>query len=221
MERFNGFNHSQRLGYFYGKNALVSVAVSSTGDVEMASTGAVATLEDVKKALHVTDDAQNQVVVDYLNGSGVTRVDGSQFVLATLNADYVAAHAAQMNLQRIVDVVQQRAVVLSTSDIVPVAGDITTFSNAPAGTLAVTTLTGSTVVTFLVERADVFTKDGITPQGQPTGTKEKGRNLIDDLTGIYLMSKAGAAVQVLSNAGASVAGNFGVRVYDIIPAQYE
>lgn len=207
LARINGYSKSGVLGYFYGNNTLVSVAVAG---VLVKDTGAVASLVDVRRFLNDADDA---TVVDYLNTKGIVRVDGTAFVVGTLAADYQASFSAQTNLKRIVDIVQQRAVILATSDIatgVAVAG----FSYIQAGQVVNTAaVADANVITFLVERADVFNKDAKSLQGVPTGTVEVGRNLIDDLTGVSLLAEDGSSVVL-----AATDSSFAVKLYATIPA---
>lgn len=206
LERINGFSQTGVLGYFYGKNTLVSIAV----DAVVKATGAVSSLAGVQRYLDSTDAA---TVVAYLNEKGVVRVDGTAFVAETLEADYLASFSAQTNLKRLVDIVQQRAVILSTSDVAT-AVDVAAFSTIVSDAVASAAIADATVITFLVERADVFNKDVKTLQGVPTGTVEVARNLIEDLNGVSLLDSAGAAIVLAVGA----TPNFGVKLYPTIPA---
>lgn len=209
LERINGFSEDGVLGYFQGKNAFVSIAVGSASNVAIAVTGAVSSYVGLQHFLN-TDDVDE--IVDFLNGRSVTRVDGTAFVAASVATDYTAAYAAQTNVRRIIDVVQQRAVIIATSDIA--AGlSISGFKNAPNGVSAAATVSAATAITFLVERADVFDKDITSFQGVPTTEVDVGRLLIDDLTGVPLLDNAGAEVKLLSSATAGAAGNFGIKIY--------
>ncbi len=211
LERINGFSESGVLGKFYGKNALVSVAIAGAGDVVVKMTGAVASFVELQRFLN-TDDAE--VIVEFLKGKGVVRVDGSAFEVVTLAADYTAAYAAQTNLKRVVDIVQQRAVILSTS-LTAHGVAVSAFKNAPAGVLADAAVADANVVTFLVERANVFDKDLNTFQGVPTAVIEEGRLLIDDLAGVPMLAADGSDVVLASGAAQ---GNFAIKVYKAIPA---
>lgn len=216
LERINGYAHSGVLGYFYGKNALVSVAIGGASNVAVKDTGAVATLAEVKRFLGVQDDA---TALEFINDKGIVRVDGTPFVLASLTADYAAAYAAQTNLKRVIDIVQQRAVILSTSAIA--AGvTVANFTNAPAGvTVNTAGVAAANVVTFLVERANVFDKDLTSFQGVPTGQIDGGRLLVDDLSGVPMLAADGVTVVTLaSSATAAAAGNFAIKIYYTIPA---
>lgn len=214
LERINGFSESGVLGYFYGKNALVSIAIGGASNVVVKVTGAVASFAELQRFLN-TEDAD--AIVEFLNDKGVVRVDGTEFVVASLEADYTAAYAAQTNVKRVIDIVQQRAVVLSTSltaQGVAVAG----FKNAPAGVSAAASVASANVITFLVERANVFDKDLTTFQGVPAGSIDEGRLLIDDLTGVPMLTSTGTEVILASSATAAAAGNFAIKVYKAIPA---
>lgn len=213
FERINGFNKSSVLGYFMGKNAAVSVAIGSAGNVALKDTGAVASLVEVKRFLNSDDD---QALVDFLNAKGVVRVDGTAFVLASVEADYTASHSAQTNLKRVVDIIQQRAVILLASDIA--VSDVTAFRNAPTGVTGNVDITAAEVITFMVERANVFDKDILSFQGVPTGVVDISRNLIDDLTGVPMLAADGSEVKLLSSATAGAQGNFGVKLFKSMPA---
>lgn len=214
FERINGFNKSSVLGYYMGTNAVISIAVGSAGNVALKDTGAVASLAEIQRFLNSTDD---QVLLDYINTKGIVRVDGTAFVLGTVEADYTAAYAAQTNLKRIVDVVQQRVVIHVASDIEK--GDVADFRNAPAGVTGDVDVTAAELISFVVERANVFDKDVLTFQGVPTGTIDQGRNLIDDLTGVPMLSSTGAEIKLISSATAGAQGNFGIKVFKALKAQ--
>lgn len=214
LARINGFSESGVLGYFQGKNALVSVAIGGASNVVVKVTGAVASYTELLRFLNSSD---SEGILEFLKDKGVVRVDGTDFVEATLEADYTAAFAAQTNVKRVIDIVQQRAVIISTSDTaagVAVAG----FKNAPSGVSAAASVAAANVITFLVERANVFDKDFTSFQGVPDGTIEDGRLLIDDLTGVPLLSSTGTEVILASSATAAAVGNFGIKVYKSIPA---
>ncbi|AQW88793.1 putative structural protein [Erwinia phage pEa_SNUABM_50] len=214
LERINGFSESGVLGYFYGKNALVSIAIGGADDVVVKVTGAVASFTELQRFLNTTDA---DVIIDFLNDKGVVRVDGTEFVSASLSADYTAAYAAQTNVKRVIDIVQQRAVILSTSDTAAAVA-VSGFKNAPSGVTGAASVADANVVTFLVERANVFDKDLTTFQGVPAGTIDEGRLLIDDLTGVPMLTSTGAEVILASSATAATAGNFAIKVYKTIPA---
>lgn len=214
LERINGFSESGVLGYFYGKNALVSIAVGGADDVLVKVTGAVASFAELQRFLN-TEDAD--AIVEFLNDKGVVRVDDTAFVTSTLEVDYTAAYASQVNVKRVIDIVQQRAVVLSTSATaagVAVSG----FKNAPLGVSGSASVADANVITFLVERANVFDKDLTTFQGVPAGSIDEGRLLIDDLTGVPMLAADGTEVILASSATAAAAGNFAIKVYKEIPA---
>lgn len=209
LERINGFSEDGVLGYFQGKNAFVSIAVGSASNVSVAVTGAVSSYVGLQHFLN-TDDVDD--IVDFLNGRGVVRVDGTAFVANSVAADYTAAYAAQTNVRRIIDVVQQRAVIIATSDIADDVA-ISGFVNAPEGVSAAASVTAATAITFLVERADVFDKDITSFQGVPTVQVDVGRLLVDDLTGVPLLDNTGKDVKLLSSSKAGDAGNFGIKIY--------
>lgn len=215
FERINGFSYESVLGYFCGKNALASIAVSKLGDVNVLVTGAVASFAGLQRFLN-SDIAEDIVV--YLNEKGIIRIDGTPFEVATLEADYNASYAAQTNVKRIVDVVQQRAVIIATSQI---GADlaVTDFTNAADGVMNVgsVSIPSASVVTFLVERANVFDKDIQSFQGVPSTDIEEGRLLIDDLTMVPLLAKDGVTEVVLNSKAADAAGDFGIKLFKFIP----
>ncbi len=214
LERINGFSESGVLGYFGGKNALVSFAVANAGNVVIAITGAPCSYAGL---LHFLNTEDTDEIVDFLNEKGVTRVDGTEFVAASVEVDYTAAFAAQTNMKRLVDVVQQRAVIIATSLI---AQDVTVtgWKNAPNGVSGVASVADGSALTFLVERADVFDRDATTFQGVPLPTIDEGRLLIDDLTGVPFLAADGTEVKLLSSATAAAAGNFAIKIHKQIPA---
>lgn len=214
LERINGFSESGVLGYFYGKNALVSIAIGGESNVVVKVTGAVCSFVELKRFLN-TEDAQT--IVDFLNDKNVIRVDGTEFVVASLEADFTAAYAAQTNVKRVIDIVQQRAVILSTSTTASAVA-VTGFKNAPAGVSATASVSAANVITFLVERANVFDKDLTTFQGVPANSIDEGRLLIDDLTTVPMLSSTGTEVVLTSSATAAAAGNFAIKIYKTIPA---
>ena len=214
LERINGFSESGVLGYFMGKNSLVSIAIAGAGDVLVKVTGAVCSFVELERFLNTTD---KDPIVAFLNDKKVVRVDGSQFVAATLKEDYTAAFAAQTNVKRLIDVVQQRAVILSTS-LTEQGVAVSGFKGAPAGVSGAVTVDDANVITFLIERANVFDLDVKTFQGVPTREVDGGRCLIDDLSGVPMVKKDGTEQKLLSSATASDAGTFGIKVYYAIPA---
>lgn len=214
LERINGFSESGVLGYFYGKNALVSLAVANAGNVVIAVTGAPCSYAGV---LHFLNTDDKDVITAFLNEKGITRVDGTPFVEATVEVDYTAAFAAQTNMKRVVDVIQQRAVILSTS-LIAQAVDVAGWKNAPNGISGAAAVDGASALTFLIERADVFDRDATTFQGVPTISIDQGRLLIDDLTGVPFMTSTGGEVRLESSATAAAAGNFAIKIHKQIPA---
>lgn len=213
LERINGFSEDSVLGYFQGKNALASIAIDTTGDIALVVTGAVCSFVGLQ---HFLNTQNNDEIVAFLNAKGVVRVDGSQFIESTVQADYTEAYAAQTNLKRVVDVVQQRAVIIATSDIAKAAA-VNGFKNVVNGIDAVANLASADVITFLVERADVFDRDSTSFQGVPSTSIDAGRLLLDDLAGVPLMDKTGAEV-ILEGASTAKAGNFAIKIYKSIPA---
>lgn len=210
--RINGFPEAGVLGYFCGKNALVSLAVSTIGDVRIQDTGAVCSYAELLRVLGTTDTA---IVLDYIIKQGIVSV-GSAWSESTLEAQYTASYAAQVNLRRIIDILQQRAVVISSSDVAH-GVNVVGFKNIQSDAIADVTLASAEVITVLIERADVFDLDVKTFQGVPTAEIEEGRNLLNDLVGVPMLSEAGVEVK-LTSAAVDAAGNFGIKVMKLIPA---
>lgn len=209
LERINGYADTGRLGYFYGDNAIVSIAISGTDGIKLKSTGATCSFAELKRSLN-TDDME--FILSHVNTKGIIRVDGTEFVLDTLAEDFDAAFAAQTNYKRIVDIVQQRAVVLGISDVESGVTAVK-FSTHGGGVTAEDDVADAEVVSFLVERRNVFDKNLTTFQGVPDGKIEVGRNLIDDLIYVPMITK-------LTDPEVKLLDNFGIKVYDKVPALY-
>ena len=121
---------------------------------------------------------------------------------------YKKAHYARANYQRIVDLVQQKAVILGASSATAIS------NTAPIATSAgwnvnIAAGAGVYVITFLVERANVFDKAIANQYGQPT-VPVVGQALVDDLVGLSLYNSTGALVQLTGSTSA-------VLVTNIIP----
>lgn len=220
--RINGFPQSGVLGYFCGKNALASVAIATEGGVRLQDTGAVASFPELQRML-ASQDAPS--MVEYLVSQGIKTVDGADWDESTIEAQYKASYAAQVNLGRIVDVIRQRATILSTSDV---AHEVVVkdFKNEQAGVVADVDLSKAEVITFLIERASVFDLDVRTFQGVPSTEVQEGRNLLNDLIGVVMLSDDGVTeVKLVPAAGvvspaADTTGNFGFQIHKVIPAIY-
>ena len=209
LSHINGYNKTGRLGYFYGDNAFVSIAIASDNDILINPTGVVDEIEDLKQVLS-TEDAD--IISSFLNQKGCTRVDGTEFVSASLEEDYLAAYASQMNLKRVIETVQNRAVVLGISEVLEDT-DVEAFLSAPTGVTAEVSVPGANLITILIERATVFDKDMVSFQGVPTADVDKGRLLIDDLNGLILLSPELEEVKLLASSG-----NYAIKIFKTIPA---
>lgn len=236
--RFNGYNHDSRLGYFQGDNALVSVAVQqkdAAGAFEVKVTGVRAPLVEYKRMyslLHTADVAAT--IYKHKTTEVLTAVDKSADSdyedigintpeLANMygggianDAGYLEAFAAQENLRRLVDIIQQRAVIMGVS----AAGATTTNTDALTTTAGWTSAITSTAtalvhtVTFMVERATVFDKLRPNMYGQPEGTEPVvGQELVLDLAGLPMLKKDATEGVAL---GADAA-NYAVRIDKAIP----
>ncbi len=226
--RFNGFSTTGRLGYFQGDNALVSILIFATGTASEApavppaigATGVVAPLAEFKQmyafdpaleiAANYTQAAQAGTLGDNPafsspNTSAAQRTFASGTALADDNA-YTAAWAQQTNLRRLIDVIQQRGVVIGVSDV----GELVTAKTQGAGDARWSAATATTIgtgtgensrgqiITFMVERAAVYDRMRPDTYGQPEGTTvEIGRELRDDLNGLPLFAENGSTTVTL------------------------
>ena len=217
FERFHGAAEMNRLGYFFGDSAIATIAVETTSSTiaPFFTSNVVAPLAEFKRVhgLALSDD------ISLLDAEKRTFVgvaaDGTRGVTAALTNDaaYVRAYASQENLRRLVHTIQQRAVVAGVSDSVVrsiVVGD--NLFNPTTGNVdgAGVAIANAQVISFLVERATVFNKDGISTYGQPTGTITEGLNLQEALEGVALLSVTATEV-TLDSASAM----FGVKMVGI------
>ncbi|AUS03067.1 hypothetical protein NVP2275O_486 [Vibrio phage 2.275.O._10N.286.54.E11] len=221
FQRYHGGSKENRLGYFFGDNAFATIVVDNAGSLAtIFASNVVAPLAEFKR-VHSLDETQDISVLaaDQRTFEGVTAT-GTKGVTAELanDAAYVSAHASQENFKRLVDTVQQRAVIAATSETdidiaVVVADDVfnpTTGNVAGAGTA----ITSGSAVTFLVERANVFNQDSTDVYGQPLNVIVEGKNLQDALAGINLLSTTGTDIPLEASA-TSAAGNYGVKMVGI------
>ena len=222
--RVHGYNMTNRLGYLIGDNAFVSFATNAA-DVEVKATGVITPLQQFKElyaydptkdiAVNVTktvdvDAAGNPITVTEPNVSADLRTING--VVYASDATYVAAWAAQENMKRLVDVIQQRAIVLGISAAAAVNSAITGVTTGRAYGQWSTTMTAAATnnfVTFMVERGYVFDKTRPNSYGQPGGTVI-GQELLDELAATSLLNATGTAVPL-------TATSVGVRIDREIP----
>lgn len=209
--RVNGYIMDNRLGFLLGDNAFVSIATNAAG-VAVASTGVVAPIAQFK-ALYGYDPVAD-IGVNVTKTVDV-KVDGTLVTVSESNvpvelrtiggvvyandAAYITAWAQQENLRRLVDTVQQRAVLMAISK----AG---ASNSATTGVAAATRAYGqwsasigatatNSFVTFMVERGYAFDKARANQYGQPDKI-EIGQELVDELASLSLLNAAGAAVKL-------------------------
>lgn len=221
--RYNGGSLENQLGYFFGDNAFVSVAIDASGTIApFFASGVIAPLAEFKRRHGLASgDGIETLPAEKITFEGVA-ADGTKGTTAALTNDaaYVQAYASQENLKRIVDTVQQRAVVAATSaeeartlETTDLFHNATSQDADPAVGVDFSTA-GGNVISFLIERANVFNQDGIDVYGQPTGVILEGRNLQLALDGISLLSTTATEVALVAAAGES-GTNFGVKMVGI------
>lgn len=219
--RVHGFNHDERLGYFMGDNALASVAVAGA---EIKASGVIMTLADFKKmyAVDTSKDIAASVPYNWIDDTNTahtkqvpnTSVEARTFagVVIADDAAYLKAYAAQHNLLRLVNTIQQRSVIMGISkagahaDIE--AGDVNANGAYSKWNLAVASVDS---VTVMIERATVYDRMRPNHFGQPTGLSVIGKELVDDFLGLVLLAADGATAVTLD------ATNYSVRVDRNIP----
>lgn len=213
--RVHGAVGADRLGYFMGENALVTIVVKSA-DVDFAETGVLAPLDQFKYlyAKDVTKDISAMVDID---GTGPKTdtvinigVEQRTFkgVELTNDAAYKAAYAKQHNLRQLIDTVQQRAVILGVSP----AGRIATGTVDIASGYDKPIVMGAdtSAVSVFIERADVMDKYPINQYGQLSGSVVPGGELIDGISKLVFMKPDTTPATVLPAA-------FAVKVSRKIP----
>lgn len=216
--RINGHSNTNRLGYFIGDNAIVSVALSNENqNINIKDTGAVASFNEIKHHLN-SDDLD--IILHFIKDQKITKINGDFFTdTSDLELEYNKSYCAQINLNRIIDIIQQRAVILSTSNIAENVKPID-FYNVIDGVYSTTNMDKAIVFSVLVERASVFNKDSRSYYGVPTGQTEKGRNLVEDMFGVKIYLDDSTEVKLKGSSNPNESGNFGVRIYNGIPALF-
>ena len=215
FERYNGGSLVNQLGYFFGESAFATVAVS--GHTPFDGTGVVASLAEFKR-VHNLDVGAGAV------GEG-QNIDVLSVVQRTINGveykndvEYVAGYAKQENLKRIVDTIQQSAVIAATSTAKPIvaATDVARFFNdqVPGTATGVSLPVGAYAISFLIERAAVFNKDATNLYGQP-GSAVVGLVLMEALNGISLLSPTLVENKLVPGATTpdpKITSNYGVAI---------
>lgn len=144
--------------------------------------------------------------------------DGTPHVI-TSDADYVAAWAAQENLRRLVDTVQQRAVLIAMSkaglSTTATTGNVDTTNARSYGEWSadLTAVGDKYYVTFLVERSTSFDKARPNGYGQPGGVII-GQELVDELSDLSLLSVAAGSADTGS---VSLSNRVAVRIDRSVP----
>lgn len=227
--RVHGYNMTNRLGYLIGDNAFVSVAIGSATGAEVKATGVMTPLQQFKE-LYAYDPTKDigvsvtkTVDVNDFNGTPVTVNEPNVTAdLRTINgvvyaddAAYNKAWAAQENVRRLVDTIQQRAVIMAISE--GAAENKATVAPVTAGkplfgewSVAIAANAANQFITFMVEKAAVFNRMRPNSYGQPEGTAVVvGKELVDDLATLPLMKAD------LSTVALGV--NYAVRIDNKVP----
>lgn len=156
--------------------------------------------------------------VDATGAIGTTATIGNTAIPTAINSGtsaadvaYKKAYFAGENLRKIVDTVQQRAVVLGISPVGAISATAA-ISTTNGWSVNIAAGAGVYVVTLLVERAEVFDKAIANQYGQPT-TPVVGQALVDDLAALSLYDSTGALVQLTT-------ANTAVMIQKSIPQVY-
>ena len=110
---------------------------------------------------------------------------------------YNRAYFAQLNVQRVIDVIQQRAVILGTSPIAAI-GVTTALDTAAGWSSAIAAGAGVFVVSFLVEKIHAVDGTTVNMYGQPS-TVTAGAGLLADLENLSLFDTTGTLVPLTSS----------------------
>lgn len=199
--RVHGAVGADRLGYFQGSNALVtvvshSVAANAANRIDFGETGVVTEIDDFKSLFGILPVVNISTLdAEVRTFNGVEMAD---------DAAYIAAYAQQKNLQMVVDSIQQRSVIIATSaSVASVADDaddltaavLTNFIGDYTGGAAIVVAAGDIVtgITFLVERVDTLSQHEINRFGQLTGTIDADHFLDEMLNDIAFLKADGTA----------------------------
>lgn len=183
--RRNGFSNSSREN-FQGNPGFFTVVVDSdTGSIHLDDTGVVQPLNEFKR----------HHIKDLLNPNDGTLADISALdaklrtfkgsVIAS-DFDYEVAYYRQLNMNRVVDVITQKTVIIGTSVIgTTSAVDLTdTYFAEPTSVSSVLpyTVNDASLCTFIGERYNVFEKEIANPvTGVPEKTDYISDNLLNDI----------------------------------------
>lgn len=236
--RYNGHSYENRIGYFYGANAFATIAIDGTagangGIIEFFASGVVPALAEFKR-VHGLDAGNGNagsgqdisVLAEEQRTFEGVKADGTKGTTAPLTNDlaYLKAYIAQENFKRLVDTVQQRAVIDATSEevkIVDLTADLDFFNETANTAGAGAVLADAATITFLIERANVFNQDVTDVYGQPTGLVYEGKNLQEALNGISLLGVGTASGESkpvsieLAPSATAAEGNYGVKMVGI------
>ena len=226
--RVHGYNMTNRLGYLIGDNAFVSFATNAA-DVEVKATGVITPLQQFKE-LYAYDPTKDIAVnvtktvdVNDFSGDPVTVSESNvPAELRTINgvvyaddASYIKAWAAQENVRRLVDTIQQRAVIMAMS--AGAAVDQATVAPAVAGkpkfgewSVAIAASATNQFITFMVEKATVFNRMRPNSYGQPEAEVIVGKELLDDLISLPLLNATASNVALTGT-------NYAVRIDNTVP----
>jgi hypothetical protein len=127
---------------------------------------------------------------------------------SSADAAYVRAYYAQANIRRLIDVIQNRSVILGTS---PVASISATQALATTGgwNVNISAAAGTYVVTFLIEKINSVDTTSVNTYGQP-GSVTSGAGLVQDLLNLSLYNTTGTLVPLTASTSA-------VKVTNVLP----
>jgi len=166
--------HTRRNGHvFTSKEAFIprpgffTIVVDGSPDISVKDTGVVFPLVEFKRQYHkILFDPQNGTMkdIDQLPAEYRTFND----VEVTNDADYVSKYYAQLNLNRIIDIVAQRNVIIAISELNDGDGAVVDSSIVWSSTGSDHTLSGdANVFTFIGEKYDAFKNEYATEFGVP------------------------------------------------------
>lgn len=232
MTRVHGAVGENRLGYFQGENALVTIAIktpaaSADSAIALGETGVLQTLNEFKILFghSVTDGiADSDTYHGDTNGDGsITSADDSVVnvgveqrtimgVQYDTDAEYVEAYATQQNLRRVVDSLQQRAVIIGVSPAVTETATASLDLQGYDKAMSVAVGDVITYITFLIERGTSLDKNAINMYGQLLNQDPiPGGELVDALATVLFL-KPDATEEV------AIPGRIAVKVAREIPS---
>lgn len=127
---------------------------------------------------------------------------------SSADAAYVRAYYAQANLRRVIDVIQNRTVILGTSPVSAISATQALATTA-GWNVNISAAAGTYVITFLVEKVNSVDSTSVNTYGQP-GSVTAGAALVNDLLNLSLYNTSGTLVALTSATSA-------VKVTNVLP----